>query len=149
MKLNEKKLVDYLKNHAGENTTTYRLAMDSGALEGEWNDFETDEMIRKIAEENRFRLNNDHNYFKELGMPWHIDFFIQEYDKEKVIAEIMSEPRPQRRIAMIQNEYGIYDEEEDRLIELRYDLPDVLRDLYERDCNELDRLSEGGTIDID
>ena len=149
MKVNEKKLVDYLRNHVGENTTTYRLAIDSGALEEEWNDFETDERIRKIAEDNKFRLNSDHNYFKELGMPWVIDFYIEEYDRDKVISKIMKEPSLVKRIAMIQNEYGLYDEEEGRLIEFRYDLPDILKELYEKDCDEYDRLTEGGMIDID
>jgi hypothetical protein len=149
MKLNEKKIVDYLRSHVGENTTTYRLAIDSGALEEEWNDFETDERIRKIAEDNKFRLNSDHNYFKELGMPWVIDFYIEEYDRDKVISKIMKEPSLMKRIIMIRNEYGLYDEEEGCLIEFRYDLPDVLKELYERDCDEYDRLTEGGTIDID
>ena len=80
-------------------------------------------------------------------MPWVIDFYIEEYDRDKVISEIMKEPRPHRRIAMIRNEYGIYDE--DRLIEFRYDIPDVLRELYEKDCNDLDRLSVEGKDDID
>ena len=77
MKLDEKKIVDYLKDHVGENTTTYRLAKDSGALEGEFGGMETDSAIRKIAEENGFRLNSSHHNNELLGMPYSIDFYIE------------------------------------------------------------------------
>ena len=77
MKLDEKKIIDYLKNHVGENTTTYMLAKDSGALEGEFDGMETDLAIRKIAEENGFRLNSSHHNNELLGMPYSIDFYIE------------------------------------------------------------------------
>jgi len=82
MKLDEKKIIDYLKNHVGENTTTYMIAKDSGALEGEFDGMETDASIRKIAENNGFRLYSDHHYNELLGMPYSIDFYIKEYNKD-------------------------------------------------------------------
>ena len=75
MKLDEKKIVEYLKSHIGENTTTRRLAYDSKAIE-EMNEdqfqeemWEIDETIRRIAEENGFRLNDDHCKDQFMGMP--------------------------------------------------------------------------------
>ena len=90
MKLDEKKIVEYLKSHIGENTTTRRLAYDSKAIE-EMNEdqfqeemWEIDETIRRIAEENGFRLNEDHCKDQLMGMPWVFDFFIEIDDENKV-----------------------------------------------------------------
>ena len=41
---------------------------------------------------------------------------------------------------MIQKEYGIYDNETGELMEMRYDLPNELREIYEEDTGKLDEL---------
>ncbi len=136
MKIDEKKLIEYLKNHIGENTTTWRLAVDSGVCEGMNNDeidaniAQIQRAIHKIAEKNKFRLNNDHHYNEVIGLPWNIDFYIEEYDKEEVVKRIMNEPSMAKRIEMILDEYGIYDKWTGEFIELRYDFPKELKKIY-------------------
>ena len=101
---------------------------------------ETDASIRKIAESNGFRLNSDHHYNELLGMPYSIDFYIEEYNKDAVISAVRNERSLTKRILMIQKEYGIYDNETGELMEMRYDLPNELREIYEEDTGKLDEL---------
>ena len=88
MRIDEKKILAYLKSHIGENTTTYHLAMDAGAVEGMDDDclhiemWDVDMAVRRVADENGFRLNDDHCKDEQRGMPWVFDFFIEE-NKEK------------------------------------------------------------------
>ena len=83
MKIDEKKLVEYLESHIGENTTTYRVAKECSVSEDDEMDFETDMLIRRVAEENGFRLNDDHCKDQFRGMPWVFDFFIEVSDERE------------------------------------------------------------------
>ena len=113
MKLNEKKIVEYLQSHLGENTSTYRLIDASKAYEGnleskEVNLFELDKELRDIAKKNGFRLNSDHNRYRIIRLPWNIDFYIKE-SAEKILSKFLKDKDPIRRANMIEQTYGIYE----------------------------------------
>lgn len=146
MKINEKKLADYLKTHVGENTTTWRLVRDSEALEEGMDDLEIDEEVRRIAAENKFRLNADHNYFKILGLPYNIDFYIEEYDEEAVIKRIRNTESLTEQLYLIRQEYGIEDDLTGEFITFRYDLPDELRKIYEEGKAYVDKCKKNGYL---
>ena len=152
MTINEKKIVEYLENHIGENTTTYRLAVESGACEGMSDEqideemMEIDNKIRNIAEKNDFRLNDDHHAFEELGMPWVIDFYIEIADVEKDIKWVTRSFQPKMRTVLVMEEYGIYDEWKDRFIGFRMSIPWQIKQIYDEACAVIEELEKDGVI---
>ena len=154
MKLNENRILEYLKNHVGENTTTYFVIKESGAFDGDWNrldvidQFKLDEEVRDIAKNSSFILDDVHNWNKVIGMPWNIDFYIEEYDRDKVISEILNEQFITKRILMAQKEFGIYDEETGELIGFKKETPEEIRKIYKEDSDWLDKKQEEG-FDVD
>lgn len=105
--------------------------------------FEIDSAIRKIAGENGFRLNSDHNDSKVLGMPWVIDFYIEIADPEKDIARIMSTENLTKRIAMIEDEYGLFEPySEDVLIGFRPSIPWQIKKIYDEARDEIRKFQE-------
>ncbi len=130
MTTNEKKVLEYLENHIGYNTTAYWLAKECGILKDDEMDFETDLMIWKVAKENGFRLNNDHCRDEERGMTWVFDFFIEIADVEKDVKRIMEATESQRRMELIEDEYGIFDDF-DRLLGFRTTIPWQIKKIYE------------------
>ena len=147
MKINEKKLIEYLETHVGENTTTYWLAKKCSISEDDEMDFEIDNLIRKIAEDNGFRLNADHHEYDLLGMPWVIDFFIEIADLEKNIKWIDRAFQLKMKAVLITQEYGIYDNWE-RLIGFRLSIPWQIKKMYDEISEEIEEYEKNGiTID--
>ena len=146
MKIDEKKLVEYLEGHIGENTNTYRLAKECSVLDDDEMGFETDMLIRRIAKENGFRLNSDHHANEVLGMPWVIDFFIEVADVEKDLARIGNALQPEMKIALILEEYGIYDEYKDCWVAFRFSIPWEIKKIYDEASNEIDEFEEDDCI---
>ncbi len=147
MKIDEKKLIEYLKNHVGDNTTTFKLAKECSISDDDDIDFETDELIRKIAEDNGFRLNNDHHADEVLGMPWVIDFFIEYADSEKNIEWINTAYQPKMKAQLIVQEYGLYDNWE-RLVGFRLSIPWQIKKMYDEISDELEEY-DNNNIDVD
>ncbi|MBR4461058.1 MAG: hypothetical protein IKS51_00525 [Erysipelotrichaceae bacterium] len=146
MKIDENKLVKYLETHIGENTTTYWLAKECSVSEDEEMDFETDLLIRRIAEENGFRLNDDHHAYEELGMPWVIDFFIEVADVEKDIARINKASQLKMKRLLILEEYGIYDEYKDRWVAFRFSIPWQIKKIYDEVNKEIEEYENEGIL---
>ena len=146
MKIDENKLVKYLETHIGENTTTYWLAKECSVSEDEEMDFETDLLIRRIAEENGFRLNDDHHAYEELGMPWVIDFFIEVADVEKDIARINSATQLKMKWVLILDEYGIYNEYKDCWVGFRMSIPWQIKKIYDEVNQEIEEYEKEGII---
>ena len=130
MTTNEKKVLEYLESHIGDNTTAYWLAKECGILENDEMDFETYLMICKVARENGFRLNGDHHKDEDRGMPWVFDFLIEVADVEKDVKRIMEANEPEKRIALIEDEYGMFDDL-DRLLGFRTTIPWQIKKIYE------------------
>lgn len=133
MKLDEKKIVEYLRSHIGENTNAYRLIEDSKAYEGNLKDddvnlFEFVQEVWDIAKKNGFRLNNDHNRYRIIGLPWIIDFYIEE-SAEKILSKIMKEDDLSKRAMMIEEAYGIYENNE--LIGFTVSIPWQIKKVYD------------------
>ena len=154
MKLNKNRILEYLKNHVGENTTTYLVIKESGAFEEDWNkldiidQFRLDKKVRDIAENSSFILDDVHHWGMPIGMSWNIDFYIEEYDRNKVISEIMNEQLITKRILMVQNEFGIYDDKTGEMIGLKEETPEEIRKIYSEDYDWLDKKQEEG-FDVD
>lgn len=146
MLINEKKLLDYLYMHTGENTRIFNLVKNSEACEGMSDEKITEELmkinyeVRKIAQDNGFRLNSDHHSNVESGMPWVYDFYIEIADVEKDIARIDSAFQLKIKTALIINEYGIYDEEKDLLIGFRTSIPWQIKKIYDELTDEIESL---------
>ena len=130
MKLDEKKLLEYLKDHIGENTTTFKLAEECSLSDDENMDFEIDELIRKTAEDNGFRLNADYHAYEELGMPWVIDFFIEYGDLEKNIEWISTADQPRKKAELIVQEYGLYNNW-NRFVGFRSSIPWQIKKIFD------------------
>lgn len=152
MTINEKKLLEYLDSHVGDNFKMIELIEESKACE-EMNDekikrelSEIDFEIRRIASENGFRFNSHHHDNELLGMPWVYDFYIEIADVEKDIARINNAFQLKMKIVLIQCEYGIYDEEGDLLIGFRTTIPWQIKKIYDEVCDEIDRLEADGCI---
>ena len=146
MRIDEKKLIEYLKSHVGDNTTTFNLAKECSISDDDI-DFETDELIRKIAEDNGFRLNADYHEYEELGMPWVIDFFIEYADLEKNIGWINTAYQLKMKAQLIIQEYGLYDNWE-RLLGFRLSIPWQIKKMYDEISDELEEYENNG-IDVD
>ncbi|MBQ6478509.1 MAG: hypothetical protein IJI44_03980 [Erysipelotrichaceae bacterium] len=143
MKLNEQKLLDYLRNHIGENTTTERLIKDSGACEEEI-DFELDGKVRRIARENGYRLNDDHCKDEFWGMPWVFDFFIEDADVDRDLARIRHY-QPRIALLLIEKEYGIYDYN-GTLIGFRTSIPYRIKQFYDETGEMLKEYERQGIL---
>ena len=145
MKIDEKKLVEYLGNHIGENTTTFWIAKECSVTEDDEMDFEEDELIRRIAEENGYRLNADYHKYEELGMPWVIDFYIEIADLEKNMQWINKALQPKMKAELIIQEYGLYNNWE-RLVGFRLSIPWQIKKMYDEIFNELDENEKDGIL---
>ncbi|MBO4919757.1 MAG: hypothetical protein J5365_06330 [Erysipelotrichaceae bacterium] len=145
MKIDEKKLVEYLETHIGENTTTFRLAKECSLTQDDEMDFKEDELIRRIAEENGYKLNADYHAYEELGMPWVIDFYIEIADVEKNMEWINSGLQSRMKAELIEQEYGIYNNWE-RLVGFRLSIPWQIKKMYDEICNELEENEKAGIL---
>ena len=75
MKIDEKRLIEYLEDHLGENTKTIELIKKCGddiEKDDLHMDLKTDSEIRRIAAKNEYRFNSAHHENDEIGMPWAI-----------------------------------------------------------------------------
>ncbi len=148
MKINEKKLVEFLENHIGHNYKMLELLKDSGACEEDDGekmendkieiDLVIDDHVCQIAEKNGFRFNRHHHDNHLWGMPWVYDFYIEVADIEKDIARINSEKRLRSRKAMIEYEYGNYDEYRECYFGFRPTTPTKILELYDQICEEIE-----------
>ena len=149
MELNEDKIIDFLENHVGEYATSYRLVKAIDAYEGDDLDkedlFELENQVRKIAERNGFELNKDHNKGKIIGLPWNIDFVIRKRDEEKIANEILSEELMMFRLYKIEQEYGIFDEDEE-LIGFKKNMPWKVKKVYDTDTKYVEDSKKKGIL---
>ena len=149
MELNEEKIIEFLENHVGEYATSYRLVKAIDAYEGDDLDkenlFELENQLRKIAGRNGFELNKDHNEGKEIGLPWNIDFVIRKRDEEKIANEILSEELMMLRLYKIEQEYGIFDEDEE-LIGFKKNMPWKVKKVYDIDTKNVEDSKKKGIL---
>lgn len=151
MQINEKKLIDYLESHLGENIRTLDLAKECGIYKlGE--DFEmnieTDMKIRETAKANLYRLNASHHAEDVLGMPWSIDFYIEDADVERDIRRINSAFQLKMKTVLIVEEYGIYDDLGQILLGFRASIPWQIKKLYDEIQQKIEEMESDGR-DID
>ena len=145
MKINKKKLLEYLEEHIGDNMNMLDLIEESGACEGISEEEIREDLlrinreIREIAEDNGYRLNSHHHDHEILGMPWVYDFYIEIADVEKDIARINRAFQLKMKIALIQYEYGIWDEEKDLLVGFRLSIPWQIKKIYDEISDEADQ----------
>ncbi len=154
MKINEKKVLDYLEMHVGDRMKSVDLLMESGACEGESEKqilehmMELDYKVRKIAADNGYCFNSHHHDDEILGLPYVYDFYIEIADVDKNIAWINRAFQYKMKLALIDQEYGIYDEKKDRMIGFRTSIPWQIKKIYDEIWNEVDRLeADGRNID--
>lgn len=149
MELNEEKIIEFLENHVGENATSYRLVKAIDAYEGDDLDkedlFELENQLHRIAERNGFELNKDHNKDKIIGLPWNIDFVIRKRDEEKIADEILSEELMMLRLYKIEQEYGIFNEDE-VLIGFKKNMPWKVKKVYDTDTKYVEDSREKGIL---
>lgn len=149
MELNEGKIVEFFENHVGEYATSYRLVKYLDAYEGEDLDsenlFELEDQMHRIAERNGFELNKDHNRDKIIGLPWNIDFVIVKRDEEKIAKKILSEKLMTLRLYKIEQEYGIYDENEE-LIGFKKNMPWKVKKVYDTDRKYIEESRKNGIL---
>ena len=151
--VNEKRILEYLDRHIGNRITFFELVKDAKACEG-MNDDEIQKKIMtiarivyEIAKDNGYRFNGDHHDYDETDRQWRDnDFYIEISDVEKDIARIKSAFQIKMKIVLIIEEYGIYDEEKDRMIGFRTSIPWQIKKLYDELSDELERLETDGTI---
>ena len=146
MKINEKKLIEYLERNVGENTTTCLIAKECSVSDDDEMDFETDLLIRRIAEENSYRLNADHHAYEDLGLPWAIDFYIEIADVEKDIEWIERPAQMKMRTVLIESEYGIRDDEKGMLVGFRKSIPWQVKKIYDEYSAVIDGYEKNGII---
>ena len=149
MELNEEKIIEFLENHVGEYAASYRLVKAIDAYEGDDLDkenlFELENQLRKIAERNGFELNKDHNKDKVIGLPWNIDFVIRKRDEGRIANEILSEELMMLRLYKIEQEYGIYDEDNE-LIGFRKNMPWKVKKVYDTDTKYVEDSKKKGIL---
>ncbi len=152
MMINKERLLEYLETHVGDNTTIFELAKNSKAYDGISDDEIKDEImkinseIRNIAIENGYRFNSHHHDNEESGMPLVYDFYIEIADVKKDIARINRAFQYKMKLVLIEEEYGIYDEEKDLMIGFRTSIPWQIKKIYDEVSDEIDRLEAGGRI---
>ena len=147
MKYNEKKLVEFLEKHIGDNYVILDLMKESGTCEEDNGekmeddkidiDFVINERVRKIAAENGFRFNSHHRDNTLWGMPWVYDFYIELADVEKDIARINAADKLWKKKDLIEEEYGIRDEY-GLVIGFRTTIPARIKELYDQICEEIE-----------
>jgi len=79
-------------------------------------------------------------------MPWVYDFYIEIADVKKDIARINRAFQYKMKLVLIEEEYGIYDEEKDLMIGFRTSIPWQIKKIYDEVSDEIDRLEAGGRI---
>ena len=152
MMINKERLLEYLETHVGDNATIFELAKNSKAYDGISDDEIKDEImkinseIRNIAIENGYRFNSHHHDNEESGMSWVYDFYIEIADVKKDIARINRAFQYKMKLVLIEEEYGIYDEEKDLMIGFRTSIPWQIKKIYDEVSDEIDRLEAGGRI---
>lgn len=152
MKINERKLLEYLEEHIGEREIIFSLVKRSGAYEDKSDVdirneiMEIDFEVRKIAEDNGFYFNSHHHDNEFLGMPWVNDFYIEIGDVEKDIAWINRAFQYKMKLVLIEQEYGIYDAEKDLMIGFRTSMPWQIKKIYDEIQDTIDELEADGTI---
>ena len=152
MMINKERLLEYLETHVGDNTTIFELAKNSKAYDGISDDEIKDEImkinseIRNIALENGYRFNSHHHDNEESGMPWVYYFYIEIADVKKDIARINRAFQYKMKLVLIEEEYGIYDEEKDLMIGFRTSIPWQIKKIYDEVSDEIDRLEAGRRI---
>jgi len=152
MKINERKLLEYLEEHIGERETIFSLVKRSGAYEDKSDAdirseiMEIDFEVRKIAEDNGFSFNSYHHDNEFLGMPWVYDFYIEIGDVEKDIAWINRAFQYKMKLVLIEQEYGIYDAEKDLMIGFRTSMPWQIKKIYDEISDTIDELEADGRI---
>ena len=152
MKINERKLLEYLEEHIGERETIFSLVKRSGAYEDKSDVdirseiMKIDQKVREIAEDNGFYFNSHHHDNEFLGMPWVYDFYIEIEDVEKDIARIDKASQYKMKIVLIQQEYGIYDVEKDLMIGFRTSMPWQIKKIYDEISDTIDELEADGRI---
>lgn len=152
MKINEKKLLDYLEKHIGDRETIFSLVKESDAYDGMSDDEIGRDMmkinfeIRKIAKKNGYRFNSHHHDNEESGLPWVYDFYIEIADVDKDIEWINSAFQLKMKLVLIQSEYGIYDEEKDMMIGFRTSIPWQIKKIYDEVSETVEELESDGRI---
>lgn len=149
MKINEKKYVEFLEKHIGDNYKMFDLLKESGSCETENDeliiDLKLDRQARVIAEKNGFRFNSHHRDNVCWGMPWVYDFYIELADVEKDIARINAKGEPWKKKGLIEDEYGIRDAQGDLVLGFRTTIPAKIKELYDQICEEIDGPNEMDT----
>ncbi|MBR6232871.1 MAG: hypothetical protein IKQ98_03530, partial [Erysipelotrichaceae bacterium] len=151
MKINERKLLEYLEEHIGERETIFSLVKRSGAYEGKSDVdirneiMEIDQKVREIAEDNGFYFNSHHHDNEFLGMPWVYDFYIEIADVEKDIKRINEAFQLKMKLVLIEEEYGVYDYEKDLMIGFRTSIPWQIKKLYDEISEMINELEADGT----
>lgn len=152
MIVNENRIREYLAKHVGDLTRTIDIVKDSNACEGMDKDqisdklMEIDHEIRMIAQDNGYRFNSHHHAYEERGLPWTYDFYIEIADVDKDIARINQAFQLKMKVVLIQEEYGIYDEEKDLMIGFRTTIPWQIKKIYDEICDEIEELEADGRI---
>ena len=152
MKINERKLLEYLEDNIGERETIFSLVKGSGSYEDKSDVdirnkiMEIDYEVRKIAEDNGFSFNSHHHDNAFLGMPWVYDFYIEIADVEKDIKRINEAFQLKMKLVLIEEEYGIYDYEKDLMIGFRTSIPWQIKKLYDEISEMINELEADGTI---
>ncbi len=138
-------VLNYLNKHVGERMLMDDLIERSGAccgLSKELIDekiFDIDSQIREFAEENGYRLNSHHHDNHIWGMPWVYDFYIEIADVRKDVERLLATPDLKKRIMMVEEEYGIYDEE-GLLIGFRLSIPGEVKMIYDDACDIIEKM---------
>ena len=86
MKIDEKKIVEYLKNHLGESISPVQIVQKTGACDEELdftNLFEITDEVFRIGRKNGFWLYMAHHRGKAEGVPWNLDFIIKKAYRRK------------------------------------------------------------------
>ncbi|MCR4632532.1 MAG: hypothetical protein K5648_00225 [Erysipelotrichaceae bacterium] len=154
MKINEKKVLDYLEMHVGDRMMSFDLVMESGACEGESEKqilehmMELDRKVRKIAADNGYCFNSHHHDDEILGLPYVYDFYIEISDVDKDIARINGAFQYKMKLVLIEQEYGIYNEETGLMLGFRTSIPWQIKKIYDEIRDKVDRLEADGR-DID
>ncbi len=152
MKINEKKVLEYLEKHIGDRETTFSIMNRSGAYDENCDEknrkdmMEIDSEIRKIAEDNGYRFNSHHHDNEFLGMPYVYGFYIEIGDVEKDIKRINEAFQLKMKLVLIEQEYGIYDAEKDLIVGFRTSMPWQIKKIYDEISDTIDELEADGTI---
>lgn len=149
MKIDEKRLIEYLEDHLGENTRTIELIKKCGddiEKDDLHMDLKTDSEIRRIAAKNGYRFNSAHHENDEIGMPWAIDFYIEDSDIERDIRRINEAVQRKMKKVLIVSEYGIYDDNNEDLTGFRLSIPWQIKKLYDELNDEISLLKNFGMM---